>query len=59
VNEALRWARENGYEQVILETTPQQKAAVALYEACGFALVAETMFGRWQLAWFGIGLDGS
>jgi GNAT superfamily N-acetyltransferase len=27
---AIEWARQNGYRMVILNTTPQQKAAVAL-----------------------------
>jgi GNAT superfamily N-acetyltransferase len=49
---AIEWARDRGYEAVILETTPQQEAAVALYKHLGFAEVGRTTYGRWRVVWF-------
>lgn len=49
---ALEWARAQGYEWMILETTPQQEAAVAFYKATGFTDVGRSMIGRWELVWF-------
>lgn len=49
---ALEWARFNNFESLVLETTPQQEAAVALYLATGFGEIGRTMFGAWELIWF-------
>lgn len=49
---AIDWARDNGYRAIILETTPQQEAAVALYEAMGFTERVRSMTGRYELVWF-------
>lgn len=49
---AVAWARDNGYRSVILETTVQQEAAVALYRATGFTEAGRTWLGRYELVWF-------
>ncbi len=36
LNECLLWAKENGYTQVYIETMPELKKAVAVYEKMGF-----------------------
>jgi putative acetyltransferase len=36
INECFDIARENGYNQVYLETLPELSNAVKLYEKCGF-----------------------
>ena len=48
----IEWSRERGYDAVILETTPQQEAAVALYKSMGFREVGRSTFRLWELAWF-------
>ena len=52
MNVALDWSRAQGYEWVILDTTPQQEAAVAFYRAMGFEDVGRSMIDRWELVWF-------
>ena len=49
---AEQWAREQGYERIMLDTTPQQEAAVALYKACGYVERGRSMIGRYELVWF-------
>ena len=49
---AVEWARECGYRAVILDTTPEQAAAVALYEATAFAEAGRTRLGAYELIWF-------
>jgi GNAT superfamily N-acetyltransferase len=49
---ALEWARAQGFRAMILETTPQQTAAVALYHATGFVDAGRSMAGRYELVWF-------
>ncbi|MGH2588772.1 MAG: GNAT family N-acetyltransferase [Dehalococcoidia bacterium] len=49
---AVDWARRQGYRAVILDTTPQQAAAVALYEATGFADAGRSMVDVYELVWF-------
>jgi ribosomal protein S18 acetylase RimI-like enzyme len=56
---AMEWARGHGYERLILETTPQQEAAVALYEALGFREKGRSMFGPYELVWFEFKLRAS
>jgi GNAT superfamily N-acetyltransferase len=51
VETALEWARGD-YATVVLDTTPQQLAAVALYGATGFNEVGRSMFGSYELVWF-------
>ena len=53
---AIDWAREHEYEAIILNTTPQQRAAVALYEAMGFGRKGTSTIGRYELIWFEIEL---
>lgn len=48
----VQWARSKGYRIVILETTPQQLAAVALYESVGFSEIGRSTIGRYELVWF-------
>lgn len=49
---AIDWVRAEGYASLILDTTPQQEAAVALYRAAGFELKTESKFGDYDLVWF-------
>lgn len=49
---AVEWARQTGYKAVTLNTTPQQEAAVALYEATGFTDVGRSWAGPYELVWF-------
>jgi GNAT superfamily N-acetyltransferase len=53
---ALDWAREEKFLSVILETTPQQVAAVRLYEAMGFAEVGRSRIGAYDLIWLSLEL---
>ena len=52
VDAAVAWCREQQYESVILETTPQQEAAVNLYVALGFVEIARSKVGSYDLIWF-------
>lgn len=49
---AVDWARKEKFASVILETTPQQEAAVSLYRSLGFVERGRSMFGPYELAWF-------
>jgi GNAT superfamily N-acetyltransferase len=53
----IDWARGRGYERLILEKTPQQEAAVALYRALGFTEKGRSMFGIYELVWFELTLQ--
>lgn len=48
----VEWCREQGYEGLILETTPQQEAAVEFYRAAGFVERGRSMIGAYELEWF-------
>jgi len=48
---SVDWSRERGCESVILETTVQQEAAVALYEAMGFQRLGISQDGPWRQVW--------
>jgi ribosomal protein S18 acetylase RimI-like enzyme len=48
---AIDWARDQGYEAIVLETTPEQQAAVALYESMGFKEVGRSKLGEYDLVW--------
>jgi GNAT superfamily N-acetyltransferase len=50
--EAVEWARTHDYLRMILETTPQQEAAVEFYRAMGFIEQGRSMIDRWELVWF-------
>ncbi len=39
----IAWAKENGYNQVYLETMPELKKAVAVYEQLGFSYLTQPM----------------
>jgi len=47
----LDWAQAHNYQALVLETTPQQVAAVNLYEATGFTEVGRSMIGKYELVW--------
>jgi GNAT superfamily N-acetyltransferase len=49
---AIAWAHEAGFARLILETTPQQGAAVALCEATGFRKRGRSRVGTYELVWF-------
>ena len=49
---AIAWAHDAGFARLVLETTPQQKAAVALYEATGFRERGRSRSGPYELVWF-------
>lgn len=51
VEAILAWAREGGYGNVVLETTAGQEAAIALYRRHGFAEIARSILGEWELVW--------
>jgi ribosomal protein S18 acetylase RimI-like enzyme len=48
----IDWARSQGYERLILDTTRQQEAAIALYESMGFRSLGEERFQHWDVVWF-------
>jgi ribosomal protein S18 acetylase RimI-like enzyme len=54
VEAALHWCGSNGYKQVVLETTTEQEAALALYDAMGFARLGKSTIGRFELVWFAL-----
>ena len=57
VQETIDWARAEGYEAALVETTVQQQAAIALYEAMGFVQAGEYLLhGRWQQTWMELAL---
>lgn len=43
MNKCLEWAKANGYNQVYLETMPELKNAVAVYEKLGFQYLTKPM----------------
>ncbi len=56
IEQSLTWAKDNGYEQVYLETMPELKQALKVYELFGFEYLDGPMgnsghFGcdRWML----------
>lgn len=49
---ALDWARYEKFASVILETTPQQEAAVSLYRSLGFVEKGRSALGPYELVWF-------
>jgi ribosomal protein S18 acetylase RimI-like enzyme len=49
---AIDWAREGKFQSVILETTPQQEAAVSLYRSLGFVEKGRSVLGPYELVWF-------
>jgi len=53
---AIVWSREHGFSVLLLETTPQQTAAISLYQHAGFAEVGRSMVGSFELIWFELAL---
>ncbi|HEY8746099.1 MAG TPA: GNAT family N-acetyltransferase [Chloroflexota bacterium] len=49
---AIAWAREHGSHAVILDTTEEQAAAIALYRSAGFLPVGRSTLGVYTLLWF-------
>lgn len=47
LNEALGFAQSTGYQSVYLETTDDQKTAIAMYRKAGFRLTKETEDTAW------------
>lgn len=54
----IDWATSFGAQALVLETTAQQQAALALYRRMGFQEVARSMHGHYELVWFELGLKG-
>ncbi len=54
----IDWARVRGYQRLILDTTSEQAAAIALYEALGFQERGRTAHGRWSSSDRGDGQPG-
>jgi len=52
VRRAIDCARDDGFEKLILETTPQQEAAVSLYRSLGFVEKGRSALGPYELVWF-------
>lgn len=52
IDAAFDWARQAGYSTIVLETTPQQEAAVDFYRALAFQEIGRSTIGRWELVWF-------
>jgi GNAT superfamily N-acetyltransferase len=52
VSTAVDWARAQGWVRVVLDTTVQQRGAIALYERSGFSQLGRSMFGDYELVWF-------
>ena len=49
---AIDWARDRGFKAIIVETAPQQEAAVALYESMDFRKRGTSVVGEYELIWF-------
>ncbi len=47
LNKAIGFARDVGYQSVFLETTDDQKTAIAMYRKAGFRLIKETEDAAW------------
>ena len=56
---AIAWVREHGFSGLILETTPQQTAAICLYQSLGFAEVGRSTVGQFELVWFELPVNAS
>jgi GNAT superfamily N-acetyltransferase len=56
VQDAIAWARQAGYRSLILNTTIDQRGAVAFYLALGFREAGHTTFRDWELVWFDLAL---
>jgi ribosomal protein S18 acetylase RimI-like enzyme len=54
---AIAWGRERGFSRLILETTPEQTAAIRLYQRMGFAEVGRSKLGDFELVWFELPLN--
>ena len=53
VQACIEWARTEGYEAMVLETTVQQRGAIALYESAGFREIGQYLLnGVWQQVFF-------
>ena len=53
LNEAvIEWCRTHGYRTLVLNTTPPQIPAVALYRSMGFREEFHSFVGRYELIWF-------
>jgi len=50
-NTAIAGARQAGFARLIVETTPQQPAAIALYESTGFQEAGRSNFENYELVW--------
>lgn len=49
---AVDWARANGSSRIVLDTTLQQRGAIALYERAGFSRLGHSVLGAYNLVWF-------
>lgn len=55
---AIAWVREHGLNGLIVETTPQQIAAICLYQQMGFTEVGCSTVGQFELVWFELPING-
>lgn len=54
----IDWAASSGAQALVLETTAQQAAALALYRRMGFRELARSIHGQHELVWFELELNG-
>lgn len=47
LNEAIKYSKEKGYQEVFLETTSDQQIAIKMYEKAGFTKVSEYESNIW------------
>ena len=58
LNTAVAWARSEGFDAVVLDTTIQQRGAIALYQACGFVEMGQSVLDdQWHLVWLRLELE--
>jgi GNAT superfamily N-acetyltransferase len=52
LNAAVEWARSEGFGAVVLDTTVEQRGAIALYQAGGFKEIGQSMLDDlWHVVW--------
>jgi Ser/Thr protein kinase RdoA (MazF antagonist) len=57
IDAAVEWARSESYETLVLETTSEQREAIAFYEALGWCEIGRSTFRRWEMVWFELKLS--
>jgi ribosomal protein S18 acetylase RimI-like enzyme len=56
---AIAWSQAHRSRALVVETTPQQTGAVALFRHMGFQDAGHSMIGRFELAWFTLPLQNT